>query len=85
MIYKTPTILLQYTIHIDTYSASYNSDAHNALPDPTGRIPIGVVMAFSQSGRPIIPLTTCIQHKKYKFKFEKGPKNKKAGVTCNQI
>jgi len=44
--------------HTDTYSASYSSDAHSALPDPTGMIPIGVVMAFSQSGRSIIPLTT---------------------------
>ena len=42
----------------NTYFAWYNTDAQRALPDPVGIIPIGILIAFSQSSRCIKPCTT---------------------------
>ena len=39
-----------------TYSDSSKVDAHRAFPDPVGSMPIGILMAISQSARFMIPL-----------------------------
>jgi len=65
---------------VDTYLDSCSVEAHRALPDPVGSIPMGVLMARSQSCLSISPFTTCTGNREKKLQSQHLHRSSQVGL-----